>query len=245
MTEGSPVGDEGRGMTLGQTVVTESYMKSNPLSKIINYATQLGEFDPTNEEGRVHGKSNPARSLEPGMGDLLRWEYDDFFPNDYTKGDRRLKHRIRKSAKDWVTENRDNFREHVYSPEKGRYYFDYLQTSEEKHKRPRKPRDQNEAYKTVYQIEYDRVVEAMRRAALEDPDAHAQDAFDRELGQDSADAVLAQGTGGGADDSLDEGQAAVETAQSGQETGETATAKAAGGKSGAGGKKRKGPKYAN
>ncbi len=43
-------------MTLGQTVVHESYLKSNPMSKIVNYASRLGEFDPTDEENRMHGK---------------------------------------------------------------------------------------------------------------------------------------------------------------------------------------------
>ncbi len=59
------------------------------------------------------------------------------------------------SESDWVTESHDNFREHVYSPEKGRFYFDYLQTSDEK-LREKRLRDraaklrENPVYRTVY-----------------------------------------------------------------------------------------------
>lgn len=38
-------------------------MRSNPQTKIIKYIANLGEFDPFDEEARIHGKANPPRSI--------------------------------------------------------------------------------------------------------------------------------------------------------------------------------------
>ena len=57
----------------------------------------------------------------------MSWGYEAPVKGDFTKDDTQLKYRIKKMYnKEFVSENRDNFRKPEFSPEKGVYLFNYL-----------------------------------------------------------------------------------------------------------------------
>jgi len=85
------------------------------------------------DENKVYGQKNKPRNEDPSMFDLLSWKDDDTALWNYTKREKntvdsnicnQLKYKINKSSSHWVTENMDQFRKFVYSPNKKAAFFD-------------------------------------------------------------------------------------------------------------------------
>ena len=59
------------------------------------------------------------------MNHILSWGYEAPVRGDFLKDKVDMRYKIKKMEKEYVSENRDNFRKPQYSPEKGIYLFDY------------------------------------------------------------------------------------------------------------------------
>lgn len=75
---------------------------------------------------KVYGIKNKPRDEEPSMKKIFTWGYEAPVANDYINDKRQLNYKIRKMEKEYISENKDNYRKPEYYKEKGIYLFNFL-----------------------------------------------------------------------------------------------------------------------
>jgi len=75
------------------------------------------------------GNKGVPRYMDAPMFDILQWAdapKNTDHSSDFKSKSYLLKDKINKSGNNWKTENADNYRKHIYSPNKGKLYFGIL-----------------------------------------------------------------------------------------------------------------------
>ena len=136
-------------LTFGQTVVKESYTKTldeESPQKIVDFR-EYQEIKKMNQDyQRLFGKQSHPRKLDPSMFDILTGGYEGQVSGDYLKptehldaaeqpaedknaatlaNENNVKFRIKKSKSKFITEQKDNYRTFVLSPNGEELLVDY------------------------------------------------------------------------------------------------------------------------